>query len=114
MNECSKIKNIETIDESEFFVSDNLEHLSQLFNAMSDPTRLKIIFVLSKGELSVQDIANRLDMSQSSISHQLKTLRVIHLVKYRRDGKKILYSLDDDHVLQLFAEGLEHVLHLYD
>lgn len=109
-----EVKIIRELVEDDFFQSAHLEQLSQLFKAMADPTRLKIIFVLSKGELPVQDIADRLEMSQSSISHQLKTLRVLHLVKYRRDGKKLIYSLDDEHVVKLFEEGLEHVMHLYD
>lgn len=85
--------------------------LSQIFKALGDPTRLKMIHLLSRGEKCVHDIAESLDMSQSAISHQLRLLRNLRLVKYRRSGKQAIYSLDDMHVLRLFKEGLEHVNH---
>ncbi len=87
------------------------KELSKIFKAMSDPTRLKIIHLLSEASLCVCDIANILNMSQSSISHHLRTLRNLRLVKYKREGKLVIYSLDDDHVLGLFRQGLEHVHH---
>ena len=90
---------------------ETVENLSQIFKAIGDPTRLKIIYVLSKSPLCVCDIANLLDMSQSAISHHLRLLRNLRLVKYRKDGKLVIYSLDDDHVLELFKQGLEHVRH---
>lgn len=86
--------------------------LSQIFKALGDPTRLKIIELLSYGELCVFDIAETLKMTQSAISHQLRTLRNLRLVKYRKEGKQVIYSLDDEHVLRLFEQGLEHVNHL--
>lgn len=86
--------------------------LSQIFKALGDPTRLKIIEVLSNRELCVHDIADSLSMTQSAISHQLRTLRNLRLVKYRKEGKQAIYSLDDIHVLRLFEQGLEHVNHL--
>lgn len=89
----------------------DLKELSGIFKALSDPTRLKIIYILSKSPLCVCDIANILDMSQSAISHQLRLLRDLNLVKYIRRGKLIIYSLDDDHVLMLFEQGLNHVKH---
>ncbi|WP_425446276.1 ArsR/SmtB family transcription factor [Dethiothermospora halolimnae] len=85
--------------------------LSQIFKALGDPTRLKIIYALSKKDLCVCDIAEILDMSQSAISHQLRVLRNLRLVKYRKEGKSAIYSLDDDHVLTLFNQGIEHILH---
>lgn len=85
--------------------------LSQIFKALGDPTRLKIIHSLSKTELCVCDIALLLDMNQSAISHQLRVLRNLRLVKYRKEGKSAVYSLDDEHVLQLFNQGLEHISH---
>lgn len=85
--------------------------LSQIFKALGDPTRLKIIHSLSKTELCVCDIAALLDMNQSAISHQLRVLRNLRLVKYRKEGKSAIYSLDDEHVLQLFNQGLEHINH---
>lgn len=85
--------------------------LSNIFKSLSDPTRLKIIYLLSKSSLCVCDIATILDMSQSSISHQLRVLRDSNLVKFKREGKLVIYSLDDDHVLRLFEQGLDHVKH---
>jgi len=85
--------------------------LAEIFKALGDPTRLKIIYVLSKSPLCVCDIASLLDMTQSAISHHLRLLRNLKLVKFKKEGKMVIYSLDDDHVLRLFKEGLEHVLH---
>jgi ArsR family transcriptional regulator len=85
--------------------------LSDIFKTMSDPTRLKIIDALSTGEMCVCDIAAALNMEHSAISHQLRVLRNMRVVKYRKEGKEAIYSLDDDHVLKLFKEGLEHARH---
>ena len=89
-----------------------IEDLSKLYKALGDPTRLSIIYVLSKSPLCVCDIAMLLDMTQSSISHHLRVLRDLNLVKFKREGKLVIYSLDDQHVLRLFEEGLEHISHL--
>ncbi|MDO5725475.1 MAG: metalloregulator ArsR/SmtB family transcription factor [Tissierellia bacterium] len=102
---------MKAITEEEFLKSDKVQSLAELFKAMADPTRLKILYVLSNEDLCVQDIANRIDMSQSSVSHQLKSLRMLRLVKFERSGKQMIYSLDDDHVYKLFNQGLEHILH---
>ncbi|MCM8765481.1 MAG: metalloregulator ArsR/SmtB family transcription factor [Candidatus Omnitrophica bacterium] len=83
--------------------------LSQTFKVLGDPTRTKIIFALSQEELCVGDIATLLKISQSAISHQLRVLRDMNLVKYRKDGRVAYYSLDDEHIKKLFAEGLKHV-----
>lgn len=83
--------------------------LSETFAALSDPTRLKIIHALSMSELCVCDISAILGISQSATSHQLRLLRNLRLVKNRRDGRMVFYSLDDFHILNLFAQGLEHV-----
>lgn len=85
--------------------------LSKIYKALGDPSRLRIVYVLSKSSLCVCDIASLLEMSQSAISHHLRILRDLNLVKYKRDGKLVIYSLDDDHVLKLFEEGLEHTKH---
>ncbi len=85
--------------------------LSEIFKTLGDPTRLKIINVLSKQALCVYDISDILNMSQSAISHQLRVLRGLRLVKFRKEGKHVIYSLDDDHVLQLFSQGIEHISH---
>lgn len=88
-----------------------VNRLAQIFKALADPTRLKIIYVLSKSSLCVCDIANLLDMTQSAISHHLRLLRNLRLVKFKKEGKMVIYSLDDDHVLELFKQGLDHVKH---
>ncbi|WP_123052665.1 metalloregulator ArsR/SmtB family transcription factor [Clostridium sp. JN-1] len=85
--------------------------LSDLFKVLGDNTRIKIIYALFKTELCVCDIAQVLQMSQSSISHQLRILKSAHLVKFRREGKVVYYSLDDEHIFQLFNAGLEHIQH---
>jgi ArsR family transcriptional regulator len=83
--------------------------LAEIFSALSDPTRVKIIFALSKEELCVCDLANLIGVSSSAISHQLRILRNLKIVKYRKDGKIAYYSLADKHIEDLFNQGLEHV-----
>jgi len=90
---------------------DTLEALADLFKVFGDNTRLRIIHALSHSEMCVCDLAIVLDMSQSAVSHQLRILKAARLVKNRRDGKVIYYSLDDSHILGLFKTGLEHVSH---
>jgi ArsR family transcriptional regulator, lead/cadmium/zinc/bismuth-responsive transcriptional repressor len=85
--------------------------LADMFKALSDPTRLRIVSLLAETELCVCDLAAVLDMEQSAVSHQLRTLRDMHLVRRRREGRRIFYALDDDHVVDLFRRGLEHVTH---
>jgi DNA-binding transcriptional ArsR family regulator len=85
--------------------------LSELFKALCDNTRIKILYALSLNELCVCDIANLIEMSQSAVSHQLRVLRNLRLVKYRKEGKSVYYSLNDHHVVNLFSQGLEHVRH---
>ncbi|MCI8854378.1 MAG: winged helix-turn-helix transcriptional regulator [Lachnospiraceae bacterium] len=85
--------------------------LADLFKVFGDPTRIKILYLLLEGELCVNDIAASLGMSQSSISHQLKTLKQHRLVKFRRNGKTIFYALDDEHVVNILNQGLEHIEH---
>lgn len=90
---------------------DDVIRLSEVFKVLGDPTRIRIIHVLSKCEMCVCDIAETLDMTQSAISHQLRLLRTMKIVKFRKEGKSVIYSLDDDHVLQLFSQGMEHISH---
>ena len=87
-----------------------LFELADLFKVFGDSTRLRVMYTLFGGEQSVGDIAESLNMEQSTISHQLKVLRTNKLVKIRRDGKQIYYSLDDDHVKKIIEMGLDHVL----
>ena len=86
-------------------------NLSRIFQVMSDPTRLRIISLLAQNELCVCDIAAALNMTQSAVSHQLRVLRISELVKVRKEGRIAWYSLDDDHVLKLYTQGLDHVGH---
>ena len=86
-------------------------HLADLFGALSDPTRLRIISVLLERELNVGDIASRLGMSESAVSHQLRGLRQLRLVRSRKEGRQVYYAIDDDHVARLYRLGLDHVQH---
>lgn len=87
-----------------------LYDLSELFKVFGDSTRIKILYALFEEELCVYDIARLLNLSQSSVSHQLRILKNSKLVKFRRDGKSMFYSLDDDHVREIISMGMEHVL----
>jgi len=91
--------------------AEHLYDLSELFKSLGDQTRLKILFALSRSEMCVCDIAALLEMSQSAISHQLRVLRNVRLVKYHKVGKVVYYTLDDEHVNELFRQGLDHVEH---
>lgn len=88
--------------------------LAETFKALSDPTRVRIVSLLADAELCVCDLAAALGMSQSAVSHQLRTLRDLQLVRRRREGRQIFYALDDDHVADLFRRGLDHVTHGQD
>jgi ArsR family transcriptional regulator, lead/cadmium/zinc/bismuth-responsive transcriptional repressor len=90
---------------------ENAARLAETFRALSDPTRVRILSLLLEGELCVCDLAAALDMSQSAISHQLRTLRDWRLVRRRRAGRLAFYTLDDEHVADLFQRALEHVRH---
>jgi DNA-binding transcriptional ArsR family regulator len=85
--------------------------LAETFKALSDPTRVRIVSLLTDAELCVCDLAVALGMSQSAVSHQLRTLRDLRLVRWRREGRQIFYALDDEHVADLFRRGLDHVAH---
>ena len=87
----------------------DLDRLSLTFKIMGDPTRLNIILALRGGEMCVCDLAAHIGISESAISHQLRRLRELSLVRSRRDGQVLYYTLDDDHVLDLVNLGLEHI-----
>ena len=89
---------------------ETLEQIADLFKGFADPTRVHILSLLEQQELCVTDIAEAVELSQSAISHQLRILKQMHLIKYRREGKNVLYSLADDHVKTILQMGLEHVL----
>jgi ArsR family transcriptional regulator, lead/cadmium/zinc/bismuth-responsive transcriptional repressor len=86
-----------------------LATLSEFFKVFGDVTRIKILYLLSRSDLCVHDITALLEMNQSAISHQLRILKQARLVRYRRNGRSICYSLDDDHVKQIFTQGFEHI-----
>ena len=83
--------------------------LADFFKMFSDSTRIKIMLALYDGEMAVCDLSTRLNISLSAISHQLKSLRLVKLVRSRRDGKSIIYALDDDHVGDILIKALEHL-----
>ncbi|KUO58425.1 MAG: ArsR family transcriptional regulator [Gracilibacter sp. BRH_c7a] len=95
-------------------VSDSMPHdeilydLAEVFKVFGDTTRIKILYALFASEMCVCDIAVLLNMTQSAISHQLRVLKQARLVKYRKEGKVVYYSLDDDHIKQIFDQGLIH------
>jgi|SRR5687768_14273363 ArsR family transcriptional regulator, lead/cadmium/zinc/bismuth-responsive transcriptional repressor len=86
-----------------------IEGLTEIFRVLGDPTRVRILDVLSRGELCVGHLANQLGVTESAVSHQLRLLRNTRIVRARRKGRMIFYSLDDEHVLSLFRQGLRHV-----
>ena len=88
---------------------DRANSLSELFKTLGDPTRIRIMDALAKSEFCVCDLAELLRLSQSATSHQLRVLRNNHLVKYRREGKMVYYSVHDSHVSELYRQGLEHI-----
>ena len=88
---------------------DTLYDLTELFRIFGDSTRVRILYVLFEAEMCVCDIAQLLGMTQSAISHQLRALKNVRLVKARREGKTVFYSLADDHVKTIIDQGLEHV-----
>ena len=97
------------ITRQEIPTEEEIYRLSNLFKTFGDVTRIRILTALSKQELCVCDIADLLGMSQSAISHQLRVLKQQELVKFRREGKTVFYSLADAHVYTILAQGLEHV-----
>ena len=88
---------------------DELYDLSDFFKVLGDSTRIKIMWALDESEMCVCDLAVLLNMTKSAISHQLHSLRQANLVKYRKEGKVVFYSLTDDHVKAIFEKGLEHI-----
>ncbi len=91
--------------------SQEIEKVSRIFKLLGDATRVKILLFLEDGEQKVTAIAQAIEMEQSAVSHQLKLLKDNRLVKSRREGKTVLYRLDDDHVFGILAQILEHVRH---
>ena len=112
MNTCSDIKIIETDSQYLLDFDDNAaSHLTQLFGALADPSRLRIIAALVNGEKNVGALAEVATISESAVSHHLRDLRQLRIVKTRKEGRFVFYALDDKHVVDLFLRGLEHVRH---
>lgn len=88
---------------------EQLYDLAELFKVFGDSTRVKILYALFESEMCVCDIAQLLGLSQSAVSHQLRTLKNSKLVKFRREGKTVFYSLDDEHVRSIIGQGMEHL-----
>ena len=90
---------------------DHASHLAAMFGALSDPNRVRLISLLRTGEVCVHVLSETLGMSQSAVSHQLRGLRQLGLVRTRKIGRRVYYTLDDSHVSTLFEQGLAHVQH---
>ena len=101
----------EIVDKVEKVMPDEqqLLDLSEFFKVFGDSTRIKILYVLSQSEMCVCDIATLLQMTQSAISHQLRVLKQMRLVTFRRDGKTVFYKLADSHIQTILAQGMEHI-----
>jgi len=85
--------------------------VAELFRALGDPSRVRILAALVEGEINVSSLAEISGISESAVSHQLRTLRLMRLVRSRKEGRQVFYSLDDDHIEALFLQGLNHVVH---
>ncbi|MCL6457477.1 MAG: metalloregulator ArsR/SmtB family transcription factor [Gorillibacterium sp.] len=94
-----------------FLQLETVEYVSRIFKALADPTRIKILHLLSEEECSVNHITEVLELSQSAISHQLSMLRNLRLVKQRREGNTIIYCCDDNHVISLLKQAISHCEH---
>lgn len=88
-----------------------IQTMAESFKALADPTRLRILALLSEGEQCVGDLADHLDVSQSAVSHQLRLLRSLDIVRYRKEGREVYYDLADDHVRDILLRTLEHILY---
>ena len=100
-----KNDNHDELDEETLFI------VSQTFKALGDPTRIRILHLLSEGECSVNQIAETLHLQQSTVSHQLRFLKNLRLVKYRREGTSMYYSHDDEHVVKILEQTIDHARH---
>ena len=87
------------------------QHVAELFSILGDTSRVKIIAALLDGPMNVQSLANTVNISPSAVSHHMRSLRQMHLVRAKKKGRQVFYSLDDQHVEELFQRGVDHVLH---
>lgn len=110
--DCNVIHESKVKEVKKSMLSDKvINEVASFFKIVGDPTRTKILSILDKNELCVCDIANLLNMTKSSISHQLKTLKEASIVKSKKDGKEVYYTLDDEHVSEVFEVALYHIGH---
>ena len=112
MNNCSYVHlnpNAVASLKARLLAPESVDALTETFKILGDSTRVRILDALARSELCVCDLASLLGLSESAASHQLRVLRGMRLVRPRRDGKMIFYALDDQHIVRLFAQGLEHV-----
>ena len=111
--EVESLSREEAIDRAKINMleAETIDSLSKLFKVLGDPTRIKILRALNVHDLCVLDICEVLGMTKSAVSHQLGTLKEAKLVKARREGKEVYYSLDDEHVKEIFETGIVHVSH---
>ena len=88
-----------------------VQRVSKIFKALGDPTRIRILNLICCDEMSVNDMAEQLGMNQSAVSHQLRLLKTLEIVKFRREGTTLFYSVADDHILHLLHQAIEHAGH---
>lgn len=110
MNKRAYVKGVKNMKKESVLKPEIEEKVSELFKVLSDQTRIKILYALKESELTVSEIVERVGISQSAISHQLKTLRDIDLVTFRKEGKNVIYRLSDNHVYNIFNQAIEHVM----
>lgn len=109
---CSRTESVDTINlKNNMIPQHTAVKLADLFKALGDPTRVKIIYALLQNELCVHDLTVVLEMEQSAVSHQLRYLLNLRIVKRRKSGKTVFYSLDDNHIEQTFMQTLQHIKH---
>ncbi len=108
-NPSKEIATNDTVDQTETPCDEILYDLADLFKIFADTTRIKILFALLTDEMNVATIAKAVETSQSAVSHQLRILKQARLVKFRRDGKQVIYSLSDDHVYSILEQGMTHI-----
>jgi DNA-binding transcriptional ArsR family regulator len=101
------------MNETPFTVLDEEKagQLAELFRSLSDPSRIRLISVMAKGEINVGSLAQQVGISESSASHHLRGLRQMRLVRARKEGRQVYYRLDDEHIADLYQRGLDHILH---
>jgi len=97
--------------ESGVLDAETAANLAEMFRALSDPSRIRIISALADSELNVGTLAEAVGLSESAVSHQLRGLRQMRLVRARKEGRQVFYALDDEHITDLFHRGLDHILH---